>query len=116
VPEYSVIGGRRDAESLRDAVVDCAVALKPILADWRSGLKEPLPGLFELLRRIGHERAKQCCGSRSIAVSGRFSMSSRYLHAFHSTFHFARDTRGRHATPRDTLWLMLLNFPNGVGG
>jgi hypothetical protein len=35
---------------------------------------------------------------------------------FHTTFHFARDTRGRHATPRDTLWLMLLNFPNGVGG
>jgi hypothetical protein len=37
--------------------------------------------------------------------------SSRYLH----TFHFPGDTVGRHATPRDTLWLMLLNFPNGVG-
>jgi hypothetical protein len=33
---------------------------------------------------------------------------------FHPTFHFPRDTTGRHATPRDTLWLMLLNFPNGV--
>jgi hypothetical protein len=42
--------------------------------------------------------------------------SSRYLHTFHPTFHFARDTTGRHATPRDTMWLMLLNFPNGVGG
>ena len=35
---------------------------------------------------------------------------------FHPTFHIPRDTTGRHATPRDTLWLMLLNFPNGVGG
>ena len=31
-----------------------------------------------------------------------------------STFHGT--PRGRHATPRDTMWLMLLNFPNGVGG
>ena len=36
--------------------------------------------------------------------------------SFHSTFHIAGDTRGRHATPRDTMWLMLLNFPNGVVG
>jgi hypothetical protein len=36
--------------------------------------------------------------------------------SFHPTFHFPRDTSGRHATPRDTLWLMLLNFPNGVLG
>jgi hypothetical protein len=35
---------------------------------------------------------------------------------FHPTFHFPRETSGRHATPRDTMWLMLLNFPNGVGG
>ena len=35
--------------------------------------------------------------------------------SFHPTFHFLRDTRGRHATPRDTMWLMLLDFPNGVG-
>ena len=35
---------------------------------------------------------------------------------FHSTFHFARDASGRHATPRDTMWLMLLDFSNGVVG
>ncbi len=35
---------------------------------------------------------------------------------FHPTFHFAGDTTGRHATPRDTFSLMLLNFPNGVVG
>jgi len=31
-------------------------------------------------------------------------------------FHFPQDTTGRHATPWDTKWLTLLNFPNGVGG
>ena len=36
--------------------------------------------------------------------------------SFHPTFHFPRDTSGRHATPRDRLWLMLLNFPNGIVG
>ena len=35
---------------------------------------------------------------------------------FHRTFHFPGDTSGRHATPRDTMWLMLLDFPNGVEG
>ena len=34
----------------------------------------------------------------------------------HPTFHFPRDTSGRHATPPDTFRLMLLNLPKGVGG
>ncbi len=32
------------------------------------------------------------------------------------TLHVPRDTSGRHATPRDTKWSILLDFPNGVGG
>jgi hypothetical protein len=39
---------------------------------------------------------------------------ARAAAAFHPTFHFPQDTPGRHAIPRDTMWLMLLNFPNGV--
>ena len=38
---------------------------------------------------------------------------SQKLHEF---FHIPQDMSGRHATSRDTLWLMLLNFPNGVQG
>ena len=34
----------------------------------------------------------------------------------HEVFHIPPDTTGQHATPRDTKWLMLLNFPNGVLG
>jgi len=33
---------------------------------------------------------------------------------FHEFFHILPDTSGRHATPRDTMWLRLLKFPNGV--
>ena len=36
--------------------------------------------------------------------------------SFHPIFHFPRDASGRHATPRDTMWLMLLNFRNVVEG
>ncbi len=41
---------------------------------------------------------------------------SAAVSTFHPTFPFAQDPSERHATPRDTLWLMLLNFPNGVRG
>jgi len=32
----------------------------------------------------------------------------------HPTFHFPGDVSGRHATPRDTMWLMLFEFPDEV--
>jgi hypothetical protein len=38
------------------------------------------------------------------------------VQTFRTAFHFPRDTMGRHLTPRDSMWLMLLNFPSGVGG
>ncbi len=51
-----------------------------------------------------------------LPVDRRFQQFLTPSQIFHPTFHFREDTRGRHATPRDTLWLMLLNFPNGVVG
>jgi hypothetical protein len=58
-------------------------------------------------------------GNREIPLGYSEELKSSSLNgieAFHPTFHFPRDTRGRHATPRDSMWLMFLNFPNGVPG
>jgi hypothetical protein len=49
-------------------------------------------------------------------VDRRFQECLMSINIFHPTFHVPRNTSGRYATSRDSMWLMLLNFPNGVGG